>query len=150
MAAGGQVAAACLQTPPFPLLLTTGPADAMRELARALAAAERPVPGVNASVPVAEQFAAQWQQHTGAPAVVRERHRLYRLAGLVPPLPAPAGQARAAEKPDRELLVGWFGAFRGETHALGNPDTGKMVDERLGYGGVTRGRLAGQPCPWPA
>ena len=143
--AGGEVAAACLQTPPFPLLLTTGPADAMRELARALAAAERPLPGVNASVPVAEQFAAQWQELTGAPAVVRERHRLYRLAGLAPPRPAPAGQARVAEKPDRDLLMTWYGEFWSETQALGHPDIGKTVDERLGYGGLTLWEIDGVP-----
>jgi hypothetical protein len=85
--ADGEVAAACLQTPPFPLLLPGGPAEALRELA----SSGRPLPGVNASEPVAEQFAAQWHVHTGAPAVVRERHRLYRLTELVPPQPAPPG-----------------------------------------------------------
>jgi RimJ/RimL family protein N-acetyltransferase len=141
----GQVAAACLQTPPFPLLLSSGPAEAMRELARALAGAGRALPGVNASAPVAEQFAAQWRQHTGAAAVIRQRTRLHRLAGLVPPRPAPAGQARVAGPADRDLLVEWFGTFWSESHTLAHPDIGKAVDERVGYGGMTLWEADGVP-----
>ena len=141
----GQVAAACMQTPPFPLLLTGGPADAIGELADALAAAGRALPGVNASADIAGQFAARWRRHTGAGAVVAQRTRLYQLGELVPSCPAPAGHARVAQAADTELLVAWLEAFGNESGGVVHADSRKMVGERLRYGGMMLWESGGKP-----
>jgi hypothetical protein len=57
---GSAVEAACLQTPPFPLVLSAGPAIAFGELAAALAGTGRALPGVNAAEQEAAEFAACW------------------------------------------------------------------------------------------
>jgi GNAT superfamily N-acetyltransferase len=137
---GGQVAAACLQTPPYPLLLTSGPPRAFDELAAMLAGAGRTLPGLNAGETAAHGFAAQWQRLTGAGATVYQRHRLYRLAGLVPPPPVPDGHARLACPADRSLVIEWFAAFGEEAESLGERGTehaARMADERIEEGRLT-------------
>jgi hypothetical protein len=134
---GGQVTGACVQTPPYPLLLTGAPEQAVRALADELAAAGRPLRAVNGSGRVAALFAAEWQRRAGAAFSVRRRMRLYRLAGLIPPQPAPPGRARVAGPADRELLAEWLPAAELE---MGEPKTGPVaprVDLRLSYGGLT-------------
>ena len=79
--AGGAVAGACVQTPPFPLLLTAMPGDAVPDLAGRLAG--RRLSGVNGRADDAEAFAAAWQRLTGATATPAMRSRLYRLGTLV-------------------------------------------------------------------
>ena len=143
---GGAVAGACMQTPPYPLLLVSGaPADAVRELADMLAAAGRALPGVNSSAETAGQFAAQWRLRTGAAAAVHQRSRLYRLAGLADPSPAPAGRARVAGRADRDLLVAWWQAFGREAGSLAESDSGRTVDHRLGHDGLTLWEDDGRP-----
>jgi predicted GNAT family acetyltransferase len=121
--AGGQVAAACLQTPPFPLVLSSGPGTAFGELAATLAGTGRPLPGVNAAEPEAAEFAAGWQRHAGMAAAVHQRHRLYRLRALVPPQPAPPGRARAATAADRGLVAEWLTEFHTEVGSLVERDS---------------------------
>jgi hypothetical protein len=97
------VAAAFLQTPPYPLVLSSAPDEAAAELADTLAAAGRELPGVNAGDAAAGRFAAQWRQHTSAVTSVHMRTRLYRLDGLVrcschfpnPGARSPKGTARS-------------------------------------------------------
>jgi predicted GNAT family acetyltransferase len=142
------VGAACLQTPPYALLLTGGPPEAVEELADTLARAGWPLPGVNGGEAAATRFAARWEQRTGAAASVFQRHRLYRLGELVPPSPAPDGRARAATPGDRDLLTGWFLAFESEIGALTERDSARMardVDERIGSGRLTLWEAGGAP-----
>jgi len=148
---GGPVAGACVQTPPYPLLIAgEPPGDAVRELADRLAAAGRPLPGVNSAEATASQFAQQWGLRTGAAASVYQRSRLYRLAGLVDPEPAPAGRARVAGAADRDLLIGWWQAFGREAGSLADGDSGRMVDSRLGHGGITLWEDGGRPVSMAA
>lgn len=120
---GSAVEAACLQTPPFPLVLSAGPATAFGELAAVLAATGRALCGVNAAEPVAAEFAAGWQRQAGVAAAVHQRHRLYRLRSLVPPQPAPAGQGRAATAADRDLVAAWLTGFHTEVGSLAERDS---------------------------
>jgi hypothetical protein len=60
--ADGPVGAACMQTPPFPLLLTAGPPEALDELADTLAAAGWSPAEVNAGETEAARFAARWER----------------------------------------------------------------------------------------
>ncbi|HEY3952377.1 MAG TPA: GNAT family N-acetyltransferase [Streptosporangiaceae bacterium] len=119
---GGPVEAACLQTPPFPLVLSAGPAGAFGELAAVLAGMGRTLPGVNAAGPEAAQFAAGWQRRAGVAAAVHQRHRLYRLRALLPPEPAPAGRGRAATDADRSLVAAWLTEFHTEAGSLAERD----------------------------
>jgi predicted GNAT family acetyltransferase len=143
--AAGAVSAACLQTPPFPLLLSDAPEEAVAELAARLAAAGRPLSGVNSAEPTARAFAARWGELTGAPAAVHQRHRLYRLGTLVPPSPVPAGRPRLAGPADRDLLIAWLDAFATEAGELTERDHDPIVDDRLGHGGLTLWEDGGAP-----
>jgi GNAT superfamily N-acetyltransferase len=145
---GSTVTAACLQTPPFPLLLTSGPPEAFDELAATLAGAGRTLPGVNGDETAAQRFAARWQQLTGAGSTVHQRHRLYRLGDLVPPDPAPAGHARLATPADRDLAIEWFTAFGEEAGTLverGTEQAARMASERIEDGRLTLWEAAGEP-----
>jgi predicted GNAT family acetyltransferase len=140
----GAVGAALLQTPPHPMLLTASSPEAVASLAQTLAAEHRPLSGINAARSVAEAFSAQWRQLTGASAEVSRRSRLYALGGLVPPEPVVAGQARVAEPSDRDLLVAWLGAF-GEEVGEPSDNVSDVVDDRIGYGGLTLWEVYGVP-----
>jgi predicted GNAT family acetyltransferase len=138
--AAAEVSAALLHTPPYPVLLTGLPepsAGALAEdLAEALAASGRQLPGVNAQQGDAPAFAAAWSRLTGAAVHEFRRSRLFRLEQLRPPAPLPRGAARVAAAADRDLLQSWFGAFTKELADLGGPVSG-AVDDRLSYGGLT-------------
>jgi predicted GNAT family acetyltransferase len=139
-AADGTVAGPCLQTPPFPLLITEAPDVA--GLADLLAG--RPLPGVNALARDAEVFAARWQQLTGATAVLGRRSRLYRLDVLTPPAPPAPGSARPADAADRDLLIRWMTGFHRDV-GEGMRAVVDAVDEKLAYRGLTLWEVDGLP-----
>jgi hypothetical protein len=141
-APGGEVGAVFLQTPPYPVLLSGAPAEAVVALAGALAADERPLSAVNADVDAADVFAAEWRKRTGAAPGTGRRSRLYRLGSLNPP--TVPGVARVAGPGDRELLIEWYHGFGDDVgeHEL---DEAAMVEDRLGYGGLTVWQVDGVP-----
>jgi predicted GNAT family acetyltransferase len=136
----GPVAGACLQTPPFPLLITSAPD--LAALAGLLVG--RPLPGVNALAGDVDEFAAAWQQHTGATAVPGRRSRLYRLEVLTPPSPLAPGAPRVAGAADRDLLITWMTSFHRDV-GEGIRDVEDSVDEKLPYGGLTLWEVDGVP-----
>jgi GNAT superfamily N-acetyltransferase len=138
----GGVRAACLQTPPHPLIITAAPAGAVPELASLLAG--RPLPGVNAPAADGDAFAGVWRRRTGAAVTIGKQTRLFRLDALAPPAPWPPGKARVVAATDRELLLHWLKSFHDD---LGEPDhdPGKTVDDRISYGGLTLWELDGDP-----
>ncbi len=142
----GQVAGAFMQTPPFPVVLTAVAPAAAEELA-AVTLAGLLIPGVNAHIEVAEAFAAAWQRANGGRVQVHINQRLYRLAGLSWPDPAPDGAARVAADADVPLLTEWFRAFAFEVHDMGRGAAGLAADvrERVSYGGVTVWEDGGLP-----
>lgn len=141
--ADGVTAAAFLQTPPLPPLLTRAQPEAAVELAGVWDAMARPLSGVRGERDTATAFADAWRARTGAVAEVDKRIRLYRLGELAPPEPAPAGRARAAGAGDRELLVEWHDALAREIEEGLNGGT--FVDDRLSYGGLTLWEVDGVP-----
>jgi RimJ/RimL family protein N-acetyltransferase len=120
---GGPVQAACLQTPPFPLVLSAGPGRAFGELAARLAGTRRALPGVNGDERAAGEFAGSWERQRGVTAAVHQKHRLYRLNALMPPQPEPAGLARAATAADRDLVAAWLTDFHTDVGGLAEPDS---------------------------
>jgi RimJ/RimL family protein N-acetyltransferase len=131
----GAPTGAVSHTPPFPLLLGVVPDEAIRPLVEELIAVRQP-PGVNAATALAAQFAAVWTARSGQWAVLEQASRLYRLAGLSPPSPAPPGRARPATAADTELLVAWIDEFSRDAPGT-RLDPRDIVAERLRHGGLT-------------
>jgi predicted GNAT family acetyltransferase len=143
----GPVSGAFMRTYAFPALLTSMTGEAAAELAAELAGAAggHVLTGINAERQAAEAFAAAWRQRTGDAAAEHMRMRLYRLDRLTRPEPGPDGAPRVAGDQDRDLLAGWFGEFDSETGSPSGQDPAAVVDERLGYGGVTVWEAGGAP-----
>jgi GNAT superfamily N-acetyltransferase len=131
----GAVGGAFLHTPPFPVVLTAMPLPAATELA-AKSLKDRPLAGVNAHDEVATAFATAWANATGGQVTVHRHMRLYRLAGLVWPDPAPPGAPRTAGDGDAALLTEWVTAFSNEVEETEGADHAAAVRERLSYGGL--------------
>ena len=138
----GKVDGALLQTPPYPLLLTTVPAGTMPDLAELLS--DRPLPGVNGLTADAEAFAEAWRSRTGSRIVPGRQSRLFRLDELTPPAPPP-GRPRVAGPSDRDLLIAWFEAFATD---IGEERRGieELVDDGLSHGGLTLWEVDGTPA----
>jgi len=142
----GAVAGAFMHTPPFPVVLTAVPLEAAAELS-AVTMAGRPLGGVNAYPEVAAAFADGWRHGNQAGRVdVYRRQRLYRLAELVWPDPAPGGTARIARAADAPLTAGWFAAFADEVDDMGKgEDQSAAAREKISHGGVMVWEDGGRP-----
>ena len=141
-APGDRVEAAFLQTPPFPVLVSAAPADAIGALPGALDG--RSFPGFNALEADADALAEKWESRTGRAATPGHRSRLFRLDRLTPPTPAPPGKARVAGHADRALLIDWLHVFHEEIGSPGR-DVGKMVDDKLAHSGLLLWETDGHP-----
>ena len=127
------VAGVLVQTPPYQMMFSEIPGDAVPAAVDMLA--DRPLTGVNMVAGAADAFVAGWRRRTGATATVHMRTRLYRLDALTPP-PVPPGRARPGEPRDREVAIAWmyeFFAYIGERPR----DIEPLVDERIGEGLTT-------------
>lgn len=140
--ADGTVSGALMCTPPYPLHVGALPEEAVGALAAALATEPllAGIPGVIARRPDAEVLAGAW----GRPTRVAEEVRLYRLAGLIAPDPAPAGRSRPATEADLPLLLEWTEAFNREAGEPGAASEAALRD-RISYGGVLLWEHAGTP-----
>jgi GNAT superfamily N-acetyltransferase len=139
----GVVGGAFLHTPPFPVVVTEVPAGVAEDLAAAVAG--RPLAGVNADPAVAEAFAGAWRAATGCLVEVYREQRLYRLAELTWPDPAPAGAARIATDTDVGLLADWFTAFVREVNDMASgADQAAAVRDRLAHDGLTVWEAGGE------
>lgn len=145
----GIVQGAFLQTPPFPLLLTSMPGQAVDDLADLLSGRQRAISGVNAADEQARAFAAAWTARSGAASEVNVRLRLYRLESLIPPDPAPPGMARTAGTGDRGLVLAWHQAFNDEAHAR-QPVNTTIVDDRLSRDSIALWEVGGMPVSMAA
>ena len=159
----GAVAGAFMHTSPFPVVLTEVALAAAAELA-AVTLAARPLGGVNAYPEVAEEFADGWRH--GSPGGSRDgsrdrspggsrngrvdvhrRQRLYRLAELAWPDPAPAGTARMAGDGDAKLTADWFAAFADEVDDMGRgEDHSAAARAKISQAGVLVWEADGQPA----
>ena len=138
----GPVDGVLLQTPPFAMMFSRLPADAVAAAPEAVAG--RSLPGVNMLAGDADEFVAGWRKRTGAEATETLRVRLYRLDALTPP-PPPPGTARRAGPGDRDLLLRWFTDFHEELGDVREDDFGGAIDDRVGYGGITFWEDGGEP-----
>ncbi len=144
---GGVVTAAVLQTPPYPMLVTSLPGQSAGHLARALAGRGAALSGVNGPEADAIALASAWREVTGRVGQIRQRQRLHRLGTLVPPSPAAGGAPRIAVPADSPTAVAWFVAFGIETGQADAEDdtlTARLAD-RLIRGQLMFWEAAGQP-----
>jgi predicted GNAT family acetyltransferase len=132
----GEITAALLHTPPYPVLLTRLPERSAEPLAETLITYRGQLAGVNAEQADAAAFAAAWSRLTGVSARESRRSRLFRLERLRRPDPGPSGAAREATAGDRALLESWLAAFGEETgESFRSPSA--VVDDQLSYHGLT-------------
>jgi len=141
---GGEVTAALLHTPPYPVLLTALPPGEAQRLADVLTARRRPLPGVTAGEPDARAFAAAWTQRNGGVAREHLHTRLFRLAGLTVPEPVPEGKPRPAGPGDADLVVRWCSAFAAEIHDFSG-DGRSVAEERIEQGRMVLWEASGAP-----
>jgi predicted GNAT family acetyltransferase len=141
----GAVTAAFLHTPPFPVVLTAMTDGHAVALAAELAARGRRPAGVTAGPGPATVFAAAWQDHTGQAARTGMRMRLYALGQLLPLYPPPPGQARTASAQDTGLLLAWLDAFHDEAGPQGPNESERLVNDRIGFGGLVLWEHHGRP-----
>ena len=138
--AGGPVAGAFIHTPPFPAQLSALPPAAVAPLAARLGQREHGLAGVSAAKHLAEAFALAWCAGRDEIAEVALRLRLYRLATLCAPEPAPPGRAEVATLAERALVGDWIAAFAIETGA--QVGASRTLHKRLAAGWLTLWRDA--------
>ncbi|MFI6908933.1 GNAT family N-acetyltransferase [Nonomuraea sp. NPDC050394] len=139
----GQVRGAAFRTPPAPLGLAAMPAEAVEELASALA--DREIPEVMGPRELVSVFTGS----RGAVLAGTVEERLYRLGRLTPPdVP---GQGRRAVPGDLPLLVSWYHAFGEEVSV--SADRGDMTERvlrRIAAGDVFLWVSGGAPVSFAA
>jgi RimJ/RimL family protein N-acetyltransferase len=111
---GGRVSGAVSRTPPYGVILSVVPDEALAGLALGLRARGADVPGVTGVVATVHRFVEIWTAGTALTAETTMSTRLYALHTLQPPAPPPAGRPRAARRDDFELSCRWFAAFARE------------------------------------
>lgn len=142
---GGEVAAAFFRTPPFGIVLSPLPSEAIVPLVRDYSAIDPALPAVSGPSDSARPVAEAWARSHGKSVTLVRADHLYRLGDLVPPEPTPDGIGRLATDRDRELAIEWLLEF---TRDIGDPPPAhpdRMVDERLTRGGLSLWEVDGTP-----
>ncbi|MEA2149950.1 MAG: hypothetical protein QOD69_1780, partial [Solirubrobacteraceae bacterium] len=133
--ADGLVDGAFIHTPPYPAQLSALPPAAVDPLADLLAGSDRRLVGVSAAGRLAEVFAGAWCARRDARAEFAVRMRLYRLAGLHEPEPAPPGRADVATLADAIFARDLIEAFARETDA--HASASRTLGRHLAAGSLT-------------
>ena len=105
--AQGAAVGGLLRTPPYSYVLSAVPAESIVPLVDLMLDPETGLDGREINLPESCEaaFAAAWTARTGKAPRVLERFRLYRLAELAAPDPAPEGSARLATQRDVEFVA---------------------------------------------
>lgn len=135
----GSVAAAFVQAPQHPPLLSPAPASALGSLPAALPRAARL--GVDGRD--AEAVVAAWRE-SGLELRPLQAIAVLRLADPATSAPLTDGQARTATRADRDLLADWFSRFKAE-HPHDPSDLEFVVDDPLVEDGVVLWEVGGEP-----
>jgi GNAT superfamily N-acetyltransferase len=103
-------------SPPWPLLVSRMPRQAIEALVDQLATTTLTLAAVNGLEPEPESFAELWRQRTGRAVGRRNAQRLYQLGELRPPVGI-RGAVRVAQARDLEQLGTWMAGFSVETRS---------------------------------
>lgn len=127
-----EVVATAQHTPPHGAYLSTGPADAMRRLARTLWEIRPELPGVAGLDSAPQEFAEQWSRLGGPVATPAMMQGLYVADQVSIPSGVP-GRLRLAKYGEASLLRGWSTAFFAEAAARTSPrdEIGPRIDAGL-------------------
>src|SRR5450631_1055915 len=113
---GEEVVATAQHTPPHGAYLSTGPAEAVRTLSRALWRLRPGLPGVAGLEPAPQEFATEWSRLGGPEATPAMRMGLYAADAVKIP-PGIPGRLRPANNDDAPVLQGWATQFFAESGA---------------------------------
>jgi predicted GNAT family acetyltransferase len=119
----GDLIAAAIRTPPYPLVLYCEEdcSDALDVMIDHLSTADPRLPGVNGEARTAAAFADLWAKRSKARAETGMQMRIYCLREVDPPVGVP-GRMRLARSGDVDLLVEWMRGFHAEAGS-GDPPT---------------------------
>lgn len=129
---GADVVAVAVKSPKRNLVITGAPEPALRALANYLHTYAFPVPGINAPMATAMDFARAWIEVSGTTMTERVRLRIFELRALVDGLPTPPGAFRLATMDDAELIERWLRAFIDEATHDSHEGVRDVVARRLG------------------
>lgn len=134
----GAVVGAASWTPPYALLVSDMPVEAVPGLAAAMidraAVLRVQPPGVNGPEVAASAVAAAWTQATGD-VIERERLILLNELGTLIDVPVPSGERRRATEDDVAMLGAWLRAFGAELDLIvgADPEANALRSVRAGY-----------------
>lgn len=141
---------AAIMTPPYPLVVSSGDAQALPCLVDAVRRAGLRPPGVSGLEPMAERFATLWQGHPGQgnPAAgSATRMILYRADRITPAADVP-GAPRMATTVDLDLLAAWqhrFALQAGLDAAERNADMHPIMAARIARSEMFLWTIDGRP-----
>jgi uncharacterized protein len=127
--ADGQTCGVAVITPPRGVFLSLMPDDAATAVAAHLATIRPDLPSADGPVAPVQSFVEEFARATGVRASQTRAMRMFQLDLLNAPAGVP-GQARAAVRQDRDLLVAWAAAFDRDT-GTGARNPADPVDARL-------------------
>jgi GNAT superfamily N-acetyltransferase len=127
-----EVVATAQHTPPHAAYLSTGPAGAMRALARTLWQLRTALPGVAGLDSSPQEFATEWSRIGGPQATQAMGQGLYVADAVSIPAGIP-GRLRLATDSDAPLLRGWADQFWAEAgaRASGKDEVGPRIASGL-------------------
>ena len=132
---GDGVVGAAIRTPPYKLLLTRIPAEALPLVADA-AEAFGDLPAVLGPPETATAFGRVWAERHGLVARPGMRQRVFELTRLVPPERTPPGRARPAQSSDLDTIAAWHANFEAEVQTTTPSDSRGWAEHHIGAGSV--------------
>ena len=112
---GNHVVGCAFRTPPYKFGLTRMPHGAIADLVNDVADVFDDLPAVLGPAAQARAFAEAWAISKNKSTRLGMRQRIYELQSVVPPVPAPLGELRLANRRDVDLIVTWLNEFSEET-----------------------------------
>jgi predicted GNAT family acetyltransferase len=132
--AAGEVVAAALRTPPYPMLATGfGDADAAEQLISAWLARDPQLPGVSAQTSTARAICDAWARRVRGVTELAVSEAMHDLTAVVMPADPPGGALRLVTPGERALLVSWLIEFSIEAH-MGDASRAELMAD-LGIDG---------------
>ena len=107
----GVVQGCAFRTPPWKVVVTGMPPEAVRDVVDDVARTYETITGVLGPPQETALFASRWTELRGVPAHLKYRQGVYQLERLIPPSDPPAGVLRLASRDDLGIALDWGGGF---------------------------------------